>query len=527
MRREYDFLVLGSGIAGLSFARLAAQHGRVAVVTKRGAEETSTSHAQGGIASVLDERDSFELHTEDSLVAGAGQCRENAVRITVEEGPQRLLELVALGCHFDLDGHGRYDLTREGGHSRRRIVHAQDMTGKEVQRALLEHCLSLPQISLFEQSCAVDLVCDKRLPLGKGRCLGAYVLREDGHIEAFHAKQTVLATGGSGKAYLYTSNPDMATGDGLAMAFRAGARIANMEFFQFHPTCLFHPEAKNFLISEAVRGEGGILRLKNGQSFMQNHHPQGDLAPRDVVTRAMDTEMKKSGDAHLLLDVRHLGKSFLEKRFPTLLATCRSFGIDMVECPIPVVPAAHYQCGGVDTDLEGRTSIPGLFAIGEVAHTGLHGANRLASNSLLEGLVFGHRAAQAAAQKLKETPLPFEDIAPWIYKGQADSFEGVLVRQNWEDIRRLMWNLVGIVRSNKRLWLAQHRLALLREEIRAFYGEYVVTRDMLELRNIADVAHLIVECALARKESRGLHMSLDWPDTASTPQPDTFIQREP
>jgi L-aspartate oxidase len=527
MRLEYDFLVLGSGIAGLSFARLAARYGRVAVLNKCKVEETSTSHAQGGIASVLDEDDSFELHVEDSLKAGAGQCRERAVRVTVEEGPQRLLELAALGCRFDLDGHGRYDLAHEGGHSRRRIVHAGDITGKEVQRALLEHCRSLSHISFFEHSFAVDLVCDKSLPPGKGRCLGAYVLREGGHIEAFHARQTVLATGGSGKAYLFTSNPDMATGDGLAMAFRAGARIANMEFFQFHPTCLFHPLAKNFLISEAVRGEGGVLRLQNGQSFMHRHHPQGDLAPRDVVTRAMDTEMKKSGDSHLLLDVRHLGERFLEERFPNLLATCRSFGVDMVSAPIPVVPAAHYQCGGIDTDVDGRTSVPGLFAIGEVAYTGLHGANRLASNSLLEGLVFGHRAANAAAHTLREEASPLEAIAPWVYKGQPDSFEGVLVRQSWEDIRRLMWNLVGIVRTDKRLLLAKRRLKLLREEIRAFYGEYVVTRHMLELRNIADVAYLIVECALARKESRGLHMSLTWPATLKTPPPDTFVHREP
>ncbi|MCL2625198.1 MAG: L-aspartate oxidase [Cystobacterineae bacterium] len=527
MRLEYDFLVIGSGVAGLSFARVAAQYGRVAVLTKRGAEETSTSQAQGGIASVLDKSDSFELHVEDSLVAGAGQCRENAVRVTVEEGPQRLLELAALGCHFDVKSDGRYDLTREGGHSRRRIVHAGDITGKEVQRALLKHCRSLPQISFFEHSCAIDLVCDKRLPLGQGRCLGAYVLMEGGHIEAFHARQTVLATGGSGKAYLYTSNPDVATGDGLAMAFRAGARIANMEFFQFHPTCLFHPEAKNFLLSEAVRGEGGILRLRSGQSFMQNYHHQGDLAPRDVVTRAMDTEMKKSGDTHLLLDVRHLGQTFLKERFPNLLATCRSFGVDMVTTPIPVVPAAHYQCGGIDTDLDGHSTLPGLFAVGEVAHTGLHGANRLASNSLLEGLVFGHRAAMAAVAALQETQPGFEPIAPWIYKGKPDSFEGVLVRQNWEDIRRLMWNLVGIVRSDKRLLLAKRRLKWLREEIRAFYGEYVVTRDMLELRNIADVAYLIVECALLRKESRGLHTSQDWPNTLPSPQPDSFVQREP
>ena len=523
---EYDFLVLGSGIAGLSFARVAAQHGRVAVLNKGKVDETSTSHAQGGIASVLDGSDSFESHVEDSLVAGAGQCRESAVRVTVEEGPQRLRELAALGCHFDLNSSGQYDLTREGGHSRRRIVHAGDITGKEVQRALLEHCRSLSGIAFFEHCFAIDLVCDRSLPLGQGRCLGAYVLMQDGQIVPFYARQTILATGGSGKAYLFTSNPDVATGDGLAMAFRAGARIANMEFFQFHPTCLFHPEAKNFLISEAVRGEGGVLRLKNGQSFMQNHHPQGDLAPRDVVTRAMDTEMKKSGDAHLLLDVRHLGARFLTERFPNLLATCRSFGVDMVSVPIPVVPAAHYQCGGVDTDLDGRTSLPGLFAIGEVACTGLHGANRLASNSLLEGLVFGHRAAKAATRALQNDSLPFENIAPWVYKGKPDSFEGVLVRQNWEDIRRLMWNLVGIVRTDKRLLLAKRRLALLREEIRAFYGEYVVTRHMLELRNIADVAHLIVECALARKESRGLHMSLSWPNTLKTPQPDTFVQRE-
>ncbi|RKG55909.1 L-aspartate oxidase [Corallococcus sp. AB011P] len=527
MPHRFDFLVMGGGVAGLSFALQAARHGTVAVLTKRERGEGNTAYAQGGIAGVLSPTDTFDSHIDDTLVAGAGLCHRDAVEVTVREGPARLKELVALGAAFDQRS-GEFDLTREGGHSARRIIHAGDITGREVQRALLAACDEQPNITFFQNTAAIDLILDRRphTPAGS-RCLGTYALMEDGSIERFLSKVTVLATGGAGKVYLYTSNPDVATGDGVAMAYRAGARVANMEFYQFHPTCLFHPEAKSFLISEALRGEGGKLRLKGGQTFMDRYHPMRDLAPRDVVARAIDAELKRTGNDCVYLDMTHLGRAFLTERFPNIYATCKAFNIDMAVQPIPVVPAAHYQCGGVVTDLHGRTNIPGLYAIGEVSCTGLHGANRLASNSLLEGLVFGHRAVQVASEELASLTLPKEDPPAWDSGSAVDSDESVVVTHNWDEIRRLMWNYVGIVRTDKRLMRARRRLELLREEIRDYYWRFKVTRDVIELRNIAEVAHLIVDCASRRKESRGLHYTLDYPHTDEHQGTrDTVLSRE-
>ncbi|RKH08714.1 L-aspartate oxidase [Corallococcus sp. CA053C] len=528
MPHRFDFLVLGGGVAGLSFALQAARHGTVAVLTKRERGEGNTAYAQGGIAGVLAPTDTFDAHIEDTLVAGAGLCHRDAVEVTVREGPARLKELVALGAEFDRRLGGEFDLTREGGHSARRVVHAGDITGREVQRALLAACDEQPNITFFQNTAAIDLILDRRPHASSAsRCVGVYALLEDGAIERFLAKVTVLATGGAGKVYLYTSNPDVATGDGVAMAYRAGARIANMEFYQFHPTCLFHPEAKSFLISEALRGEGGKLRLKGGQTFMERYHPMGALAPRDVVARAIDAELKRTGNDSVYLDMTHLGRAYLTERFPNIYAACKAFNIDMAVQPIPVVPAAHYQCGGVVTDLHGRTNVPGLYAIGEVSSTGLHGANRLASNSLLEGLVFGHRAVQVAAEEIASLSHSKDEPPAWDSGSAVDSDESVVVTHNWDEIRRLMWNYVGIVRTDKRLMRARRRLELLREEIRDYYWRFKVTRDVIELRNIAEVAHLIVDCASRRKESRGLHYTLDYPHTDEHQGTrDTVLSRE-
>jgi L-aspartate oxidase len=483
MPRRFDFLVLGGGVAGLSFALEAAQRGSVAVLTKRSRSESNTMYAQGGVAAVLSGRDSFEQHIADTVDAGAGLNNPEAVEVTVREGPERIRELAALGAHFDTRPDGEFDLGREGGHTRRRIVHSGDITGREIERALLAACDDRPNIQFFSEAAAIDLILDRRSPHGQPRCLGAYVLLSTGEIETLLGRVTVLATGGAGKAYLYTTNPDVATGDGVAMAYRAGARIANMEFY-------------------------------------------AELAPRDSVARAIDSELKRTGDDYVLLDMTHLGRAFLIERFPNIYETCKAFGVDMAVQPIPVVPAAHYQCGGVSTDLAGRTSVPGLFAVGEVAHTGLHGANRLAPNSLLEGLVFGHRAARAAAEELGPA-VQGEDVPPWDPGAAVDPNEAVLVTHNWEEVRRLMWNYVGIVRTDKRLMRARRRLDLLREEIRDYYWRFKVTRDVIELRNIADVAHLIVECASRRKESRGLHYTLDYPNRDDHNwNKDTVVQRE-
>jgi len=517
MKQTFDCLVLGGGAAGLTYALKMADRGSVAVLFKRDRLEANTRFAQGGIAIVVDPTDSFDAHVKDTIIAGDGLNHEDIVRICVEEGPARLAELVLLGVaftHGNADGSGPLDLTREGGHSARRVVHAKDMTGLAIQQALVRAVSEHKNIQVFEHHQAVDLITRQRVGMGgANRCLGAYVLTPAGRIDAFLGRVVLLATGGAGKVYRYTSNPDVATGDGIAMAYRAGVPVANMEFFQFHPTCLYHARAKNFLVTEACRGEGGILRRLDGTAFMAGYDERKDLAPRDIVARAIDSELKRTGDPHVLLDMTHLPADFLETHFPGVMHKLLEFGIDMKREPIPVVPAAHYCCGGVVTDDHGRTALPGLLAAGEVAHTGLHGANRLASNSLLEAVVFGHRAARVAVEELTQAAPDLNPAVPEWSVGFAQSpDENVLIAHAWDEIRTLMWNYVSIVRSNKRLWRAQDRLALLQREIREDYWNFVLTRDLVELRNLALVASLIVQCALIRKESRGLHYSLDYPE---------------
>lgn len=514
-----DFLVLGSGIAGLSFALEASRFGNVLIASKREAAESNTKYAQGGIAGALDRDDSFDLHMQDTLTAGAGLCHESAVDVCVRSAPDRIKWLVDLGVSFSTISHEdatEYDFGREGGHSRRRVLHVKDLTGREIERVLLERVRENERITVLEDVMGLDLVVTRQTN-GKPLVRGAFVMdRTSGTVSFVGARATILATGGSGKVYLYTSNPDVATGDGVAMAYRAGARIANMEFFQFHPTCLYHPHAKTFLLSEALRGEGGVLRRVDGTRFMETYHDQKELAPRDVVARAIDHEMKRTGDDHVLLDMTGLDAGFIENRFPHLLSTTLKFGFDMRHEPVPVVPAAHYQCGGVQTDLDGRTSVDGLFAIGETAATGLHGANRLASNSLLEALVFAHRSAQhLESSDFLKLPL-LESATPptWMHGSAASSSdEGVVVSQDWDEIRRLMWNYVGIVRSNRRLHGARRRLDVLGREVRDFLLSSPFTADLAELRNLLAVARLIVDSAMSRQETRGLHYNIDYPDT--------------
>jgi L-aspartate oxidase len=531
-RHEFDVLVLGSGIAGLNFALNAAQHGRVGLVTKKNRADSNTNWAQGGIASVTSREDSFELHLRDTLDAGAGLCRESVVRTIVEEGPARIQELLELGARFTEreipaePGRRELDLTREGGHSKRRVLHAADATGAELERTYLQAIASQPNITVLEDHLAIDLITSAKIgAAGPNRILGVYVLdRIRQEVEVFAAPVVVLATGGSGKVYLYTTNPDIATGDGVAMAYRAGLPIANMEFVQFHPTCLFHPQVRNFLISEAVRGEGAVLRGADGKRFMDRYDPRGELAPRDIVARAIDSEMKRTGADCVFLDLAHLQESFITGRFPTIHARCRELGIDITRQPIPVVPAAHYQCGGVVASVDGVTEITGLYAVGEVACTGLHGANRLASNSLLEALVCSHRAAKHALQHRPESHTL--TIPEWQTGNATDPDELVVVSHNWDEVRRTMWDYVGIVRTNKRLRRAEKRLGNLTEEIREFYWNFRVTADLLELRNLVTVAELIVACSLQRPESRGLHYNLDYPSThPAWAQRDTLIRR--
>lgn len=532
---KFDVAIIGSGLAGLSVALHLAQTRKVVVVSKRGLLDGASSWAQGGIAAVLDSKDSPEQHVADTLIAGAGLCDEGATRSIVERGRDAIEWLIEQGVPFTPDPSAEmgFHLTREGGHSQRRIIHAADATGRAVQLTLEQKVRAHPNITILEDHCAIDVIKSDKLDAATGtpRCVGLYVQDvRSGKVLTLAAGHTVLATGGAGKVYLYTTNPDTATGDGIAMAWRAGCRVANMEFIQFHPTCLYHPYAKEFLITEAVRGEGGLLKLPAaagaaaGHRFMPDHDDRAELAPRDVVARAIDFEMKKRGLDYVDLDISHQPPEFLKEHFPTIHARCLELGIDITKQPIPVVPAAHYTCGGIVTDMFGRTDLPGLYAVGEATYTGLHGANRLASNSLLECLVLGRAAALHIEQQPKAQTIP---LPAWDESRVTDADEEVVIAHNWDELRRFMWNYVGIVRTTKRLERAQHRIRLLREEIYEYYANFRITRDLLELRNLVDVASLIVDSALSRRESRGLHFSRDFPDTLPKALPTVLAPSQP
>ncbi len=538
-----DYLIIGSGLAGLTAALEAAKHGKVIVITKARAEDCNTRYAQGGIACVMDDEDSFEAHIADTLTAGAGLCHPDVVRDIVKAGPARIRDLQAYGLHFTLrkdvedkvspKAAEEYHLGREGGHSARRVLHAGDITGREVSDVLLARCRENKAITLLENHLAVDLVSTRHIEWqGENRCLGAYAIDTRTHeIKTFLAKFTFLATGGAGKVYLCTCNPDVACGDGIAMAYRASAEISNMEFYQFHPTILFHPQAKSFLISEAVRGEGAVLKIRKGDEyveFMDKYHPLASLAPRDIVARAIDNELKRSGQACAYLDIRHHSEEFLRKRFPNIFAECLRFGINMATDLIPVVPAAHYCCGGVRTDVNGCTSVKSLYAIGEVGCTGLHGANRLASNSLLEAMVVGYNAvAHSLAHPENASDIQPELVPDWSHGDAVNSDEQIVITHNWDEIRRFMWDYVGIVRTNKRLERAKNRIKLIRKEIEKYYWNFIITPDLIELRNLASVAEMIIDCAIARKESRGLHYNADYKNSSAELQGRDTVLRQP
>ena len=527
---QSDFLVIGSGVAGLTFALKAAKHGTVAIVTKKAAEESNTAWAQGGISCVTSAEDSLDLHVADTLDAGAGLCKEDVVRTIVSDGPARIREMIERGVDFDrklVDGEEKIALGQEGGHSTRRILHAKDTTGREIALKLLAAAEAEPNITIFENHYAIDLITTGKLGFVTGNhCIGIYALVEDtGEIVIFRSDRVMLCTGGCGKVYLYTTNPAVATGDGVAMAWRAHARVANMEFVQFHPTCLYHHKLRSFLISEAVRGEGGVLIDKDGNAFMHHYDRRKSLAPRDIVARAIDHEIKKTGGPCVFVDITSKQKDFLVDRFPYIYDTCIEAGIDPAKEPIPVVPAAHYQCGGVATDVNGVTSIPGLYAIGEVACTGLHGANRLASNSLLEGAVVANRACDHVFEHIPldgKKPRDYE-VPPWVSGDAHDVDELVVIYHNWDEIRRLMWDYVSIVRTDKRLKRAATRLTNLRREVREFYWNFKITADLLELRNLVEVASIIVDSAAGRKESRGLHYTLDYPEPNDEAPPQNTV----
>jgi L-aspartate oxidase len=534
-----DVLIIGAGAAGMTLALQLPKHLQIAILSKGPLTEANTFYAQGGVAAVIDKEDSLEAHIADTLNAGAGLCNPEAVAFVVNHGPEAIAWLVEQGVNFSAETNQsssqsnyrtkrdapspteespRFHLTREGGHSHRRVLHVADATGSAISKALTAQVKAAENIALLESCLAVDLITSSRLGLPEQRCLGAYILDErNNRVTTIAARTTALATGGASKAYLYTSNPDIATGDGIAMAWRAGCSVMNMEFNQFHPTCLYHPQsnaqAQTFLITEALRGEGGILRLPNGEAFMARFDERGELAPRDIVARAIDHEMKRLGINFVYLDITHKPKEFLQNHFPTVYEKLQTLGIDMASQPIPVVPAAHYTCGGIQVDKRGRTALQGLYAIGETACTGLHGANRMASNSLLECLVYAFSAATDIAEQVQKIPRPPE-LPDWDDSQVTNSDEDVVITHNWQELRRFMWDYVGIVRTNKRLQRAKHRVDLLHREINEYYANYKISSDLLELRNLATVADLIISCSLQRRESRGLHYTLDYPDTA-------------
>jgi len=515
-QHQHDVLIIGSGAAGLSLALRLADQAHIALISKAALTESSTLYAQGGISVVLDKHDSIESHIEDTLNAGAGLCDKDVVTFTVNHARECTQWLIDHGVPFtretQANGSSDFHLTREGGHSHRRIIHSADATGQAIEKTLAQQVREHPNIDVFENHIAIDLITGNKIGLATNRCLGAYILdRNENLVKVFRARHIALATGGAGKVYLYTSNPDVANGDGIAMAWRAGCRVANMEFIQFHPTCLFHPQAKSFLITEAVRGEGGKLLLPDGTRFMKAFDHREELAPRDIVARAIDHEIKRLGTKCVYLDISYKPAGFIRQHFPNVYARCLEYGYDITKQPIPVVPAAHYLCGGVMSDIHGRTDIDGLYCIGEMAFTGLHGANRMASNSLLECVVFAESASLDIQRQLKEYPVP-DQLPPWDESRVTDSDEEVVVTHNWEELRRFMWDYVGIVRTDKRLQRAKHRTDLLLQEIAEYYSNFRVTNDLIELRNLVIVADLIIRSAIQRKESRGLHYTLDYPE---------------